>query len=85
MTSNQPNLPTPEQWEPVRDALECAARAYWEQQLNETWDYMLDDTELELAKIVREHFPEMDAKCKQQAKERIEEMEDSCRPVEEEQ
>ena len=83
--SNQPNLPTPEQWEPVRDALECATRAYWEQQLDETWDYMLDDTELELARIVREHFPEMDAKCKQQAKERIEEMEDSCRPVEEEQ
>ena len=82
---NQPNLPTLEQWEPVRDALECAARAYWEQEFDNFWDYMLDDTELELAKIVRDYFPEMDAKCKQQAKERAEEIEDARRSLEEEQ
>ena len=80
---NQPNLPTPEQWEPVRDALECAARDYWEQRLDNFWDYMLDDTSLELAKIVRDYFPEMDAKCKQQAKERMEEKEDARRLPEE--
>lgn len=80
---NQPNLPTPEQWEHVRDALECAARAYWEQWFDQTWDYMLDDTEMELAKIVRVYFPEMDSKCKQQAKERVEEKEDACRLPEE--
>ena len=82
---NQPNLPTPEQWAPVLDALECATRAYWRQCLDPNWDYMLDDTELELAKIVRVYFPEIDAKCKQQAKERVEEMEDACRPPEEDQ
>ena len=80
---NQPNLPPPDQWEHVRDALECAARAYWEQEFDDFWDYMLDDTELELAKIVRNYFPEMDAKCKQQAKERVEEKEDARRLPEE--
>lgn len=80
---NQPNLLTPEQWEHVRDALECAARAYWEQRFDQTWDYMLDDTEMELAKIVRNYFPEMDAKCKQQAKEHVEEKEDARRLPEE--
>lgn len=39
-------LPTFEQWAPVVEALEEATRAYWEQQLDETWDYMPDDTEL---------------------------------------
>ena len=82
---NQPNLPTPEQWAPVLDALECATRAYWEQQMDPGWDYMLDDTELELAKIVRVYFPEIDAKCKQQAKERAEEIEDARRSLEEDQ
>ena len=78
-------LPTPEQWEPVVEALEDATRAYWELQMDPGWDYTLDVTELELAKIVRDYFPEMDAKCKQQVKERMEEMEDACRPPEEDQ
>ena len=70
-------LPTFEQWAPVVEALEDAARAYWRQWFDQTWDYMLDDTEMELAMIVRNYFPEMDAKCKQQAKERVEEKEDA--------
>ena len=82
---NQPNLPTPEQWEHVVEVLEDATRAYWELQMDPGLDYTLDIIELELAKIVRDYFPEMDAKCKQQVKERMEEMEDACRPPEEDQ
>lgn len=82
---NQPNLPTPEQWEHVQDILEGAAVDYWIQELDDFWDYMLDDTRLQLAAIVRTYFPEMDERCKQHAKERMAKMEDSCRPPEEEQ
>ncbi len=77
-------LPTCEQWEPVLDALECATRAYWRQCLDPNWDYMLDDTEKELVKIVMEHFPDINEKCKQQAIEQIEEMQEAHRAILEE-
>lgn len=78
-TDNQPNLPTPEQWEHVRDALECAARDYWVQQMDQGLDYMLDDTTHHLANIVRMYFPKFNEKCKQQAKEHIDEMNEARR------
>lgn len=70
-------LPTFEQWAPVVEALEDAARDYWIQQMDQGLDYMLDDTTHHLANIVRMHFPELNEKCKQQAKERVEEKEDA--------
>lgn len=72
--NNQPNLPTPEQWAPVVETLEEATRDYWIQQMDQRLDYMLDDTTHHLANIVRMHFPELNEKCKQQAKEHVDEM-----------
>ena len=77
--NNQPKLPTPEQWAPVVEALEDATRAYWEQQMDQIFDHMLDETTLSLAEIVRDHFPEINEKCKQQAKERIDERNEARR------
>lgn len=73
------NLPTPEQWAPVMEALEDATRDYWVQQMDQGLDYMLDDTTHHLANIVRMHFPELNEKCKQQAKEHVDEMNEARR------
>ena len=78
------NLPTPEQWAPVVEALEEATRDYWVQQMDQSWDYMLDETTHHLANIVRMYFPEFNEKCKQQAKERTDEMNEDRHKQEEE-
>ena len=82
-TDEQLKLPTPEQWELVYRMLKEAALSCRIQELDSSWDYMLDDTELELAQLVREQFPELDAICLASAREWVKHCDEDRGPVRE--